>query len=106
MIRFGRKCGFTLVELLVYMALLSIIVLVAGRAFSDSTKFRVRTQNMLRATQEAENVAMLFKSDVSQMGAKRSVNSGTPASGTAGDNFSNVYGDVFIDPDNSDSSSF
>lgn len=106
MIRFGRKSGFTLVELLVYMALLSIIVLVAGRAFSDSTKFRVRTQNMLRATQEAENVAMLFKSDVSQMGAKRSVNSGTPASGTAGDNFSNVYGDVFIDPDHSDSSSF
>ena len=106
MIRFGRKSGFTLVELLVYMALLSVIVLVAGRAFTDSTKFRVRTQNMLRATQEAENVAMLFKSDVSQMGAKRSVNSGTPASGTAGDNFSNVYGDVFIDPDNSDSSSF
>ena len=66
------KSGFTLMELLVYMMIVGIIVIVAGQAFSNSTKFRVRTQNMLKATQDAENVATLFKSDVSQMGAKSS----------------------------------
>ena len=67
------KKGFTLMELLVYMAIVGIIVVVAGQAFSNSTKFRVRTQNMLKATQEAENAATLFKADVSQMGAKSSL---------------------------------
>jgi prepilin-type N-terminal cleavage/methylation domain-containing protein len=69
------KKGFTLMELLVYMAIVGIIVLIAGQAFSDSTKFRVRSQNMLKATQEAENVASLFKADVSQMGAKSTLTS-------------------------------
>ncbi|MBP5247421.1 MAG: type II secretion system protein [Fibrobacter sp.] len=67
-----KKNGFTLMELVVYMAMIGIVVLVAGQAFSDSTKFRVRTQNMLRASEEAENVAALFKDDVAQMGAKMS----------------------------------
>ncbi len=67
-----KKSGFTLMELVVYMAMIGIVVLVAGQAFSDSTKFRVRTQNMLRASEEAENVATLFKDDVAQMGAKMS----------------------------------
>ena len=69
------KKGFTLMELLVYMMIVGIIVVVAGQAFSNSTKFRVRTQNMLRATQTAENVASLFKEDVAQMGAKSSKDS-------------------------------
>jgi len=67
-----KKSGFTLMELVVYMAMIGIVVLVAGQAFSDSTKFRVRTQNMLRASEEAENIATLFKDDVAQMGAKTS----------------------------------
>lgn len=67
-----KKSGFTLMELVVYMAMIGIVVLVAGQAFSDSTKFRVRTQNMLRASEEAENAANLFKDDVAQMGAKAS----------------------------------
>ena len=66
----GSRNGFTLMELLVYMMIVGIIVIVAGQAFSNSTKFRVRTQNMLRATQTAEGVASLFKEDVAQMGAK------------------------------------
>ena len=66
------KKGFTLMELMVYMAIVGIIVVVAGQAFSNSTRFRVRTQNMLKATQEVENVASSFKADVSQMGAKSS----------------------------------
>ena len=51
-----RKSGFTLMELMVYIAILSIVVLIAGQAFTDSTRFRIRTQNMLKATQVAENV--------------------------------------------------
>ena len=37
-----NKKGFTLIELVVYMAMIGIVVLIAGQAFSDSTKFRVR----------------------------------------------------------------
>ena len=66
------KSGFTLMELLVYMAIVGIIVVIAGEAFSNSTKFRVRTDNMIKSTQEAENVGMLFKADVEQMGTKSS----------------------------------
>lgn len=102
-----RKNGFTLMELMVYMAILGIIVIVAGRAFTDSTKFRVRTQNILRATQEVENVATLFKADVAQMGAKSSKEAGEAAGGSAfGDNFSAIYENVYMDMANNDSSSF
>jgi prepilin-type N-terminal cleavage/methylation domain-containing protein len=66
----SRKAGFTLVELLVYMAILGVVVLVAGQALTDSTKIRVRTQNMLASSQNAENVASLLKDDIAQMGAK------------------------------------
>jgi prepilin-type N-terminal cleavage/methylation domain-containing protein len=77
----GSRNGFTLMELLVYMMIVGIIVVIAGHAFSNSTKFRVRTQNMLKATQEAENVATLFKADVSQMGAKTSLEGGASENG-------------------------
>ena len=66
----NAKSGFTLMELIVYMGIVGIVVVIAGQAFSNSTKFRIRTDNMIKATQEAENVAMLFKTDVEQMGAK------------------------------------
>ena len=106
------KKGFTLMELLVYMAIVGIIVVVAGQAFTNSTKFRVRTQNMLDAAQVAENAAMNFKADVSQMGAKSSREQGDAVGGASyGDLFSEVYKDVYMDPDNPtvtsrDSSSF
>lgn len=107
-----KKSGFTLMELLVYMAIVGIVVVIAGQAFSNSTKFRVRTDNMIRATQEAENVAMLFKEDVAQMGAKSSQEYGDADGGpTFGVKFSEVNGRVYMDPDNidedkKDSSSF
>lgn len=100
-----KKSGFTLMELVVYMAIVGIVVLVAGQAFSNSTKFRVRTQNMLKATAEAENVANLFKDDVSQMGAKSSKEAGVAESGESyGDKFSEVNEKVYMDPKNSDDS--
>lgn len=67
-----KKDGFTLMELLVYMAIVGIVVVVAGEAFSNATRFRVRTDNMIKASQEVGNVAMLFKEDVAQMGVKSS----------------------------------
>ena len=97
------KKGFTLMELVVYMAIVGIVVLVAGQAFSNSTKFRVRTQNMLKSTAEAENVANLFKADVSQMGAKSSKEAGNADGGESyGDKFSEVNENVYMDPNNSD----
>lgn len=70
-----NKRGFTLMELLVYMAIVGVIVIVAGQAFSDSTKMRIRTQSMIQANQVAENVGALIKSDISQMGAKSAYDS-------------------------------
>ena len=81
----SRKSGFTLMELLVYIAIVGIVVIVAGQAFSNSTKMRVRTQSMLKASEVAENVATLFRADVAQTGAKSSVETGGV---TGGDNFS------------------
>ena len=97
------KSGFTLMELLVYMAIVGIIVVIAGEAFSNSTKFRIRTDNMIRATQEAENVAMLFKEDAAQLGAKSSRELGDAALGAGyGNQFSAVNPNVYMDPNNLD----
>ena len=59
-----RREGFTLIELMVYIAIVGIVVIVAGQAYSNSTKMRVRTQSMIKASEVAENVATLFKQDV------------------------------------------
>lgn len=94
-----RKAGFTLIELLVYIAIVGIVVIVAGQAFSNSTKMRMRTQSMLKASEVAENVAALFKADIAQTGAKSSMEAG---GATGGDNFSAVNDSVYMDPGNAD----
>ena len=99
-------------ELLVYMAIVGIVVVIAGEAFSNSTKFRIRTDNMIKATQEAENVGMLFKDDVAQLGAKSSREAGDADAGASfGVKFSDVNSHIYMDPENvdeekKDSSSF
>lgn len=65
-----NKRGFTLMELMVYIAIVGIVVLVAGQAFTDSSKFRVRSQNMIKASELANNLATIIREDVEQMGAK------------------------------------
>lgn len=99
-----KKNGFTLMELMVYIAILGVIVLVAGQAFSNSTKFRIRTQNMLKANEVAESVATMFVDDVSQTGAKSYKTAGDVSTPDKFD-FSSL---VYMDPDGSvpDSSSF
>lgn len=99
----NRK-GFTLMELMVYIAILGIVVLVAGRAFSDSTKFRVRTQNMLKATDVSDRVASMISDDIAQMGAKTYKSAGDHDNP---DKFSSAS-EVFMAPNDGDpdSSSF
>lgn len=64
------KSGFTLMELLVYIGLMGLIVVIAGRAFSNSTKFRIRTEGMLKGNSEAREVSAILREDLNQMGAK------------------------------------
>lgn len=99
-------------ELMVYIALLGGIVLIAGQAFSDGTKMRIRTQSMLQANQTAGNVAAIIKQDIAQLGAKSSKEVFDPLNPTLIDNFSMAHEhDVYMDPDNAidaqkDSSSY
>ncbi len=90
-----KRAGFTLMELMVYIAIVGIVVIVAGQAFSNSTKMRVRTQSMLKASEVAENVAAVFKQDVAQTGAKSSMEAGTT---DEGNNFGSVHTSVYMDP--------
>ncbi len=92
--------GFTLMELVVYIAIMGIIVIVAGQAFSNSTKFRVRNQSMIEANEVAGNIAALIRDDIAQMGAKSSkeVRSSTP------DSFY-VASEVYMNPASSTSTS-
>jgi type II secretory pathway pseudopilin PulG len=102
-----KKAGFTLMELMVYIALLGGIVLIAGQAFSDSTKMRVRTQNMLQASEVAESVANLIKADVAQTGAKSSMEDEVSGLGAQyGNKFSGIDMDMYMNPGEGDSSSF
>lgn len=99
------KKGFTLIELLVYISLLGIIILIAGRVFTDSTSFRVRTQSMLKATEEATQVSVLIQEDIASMGAK------SWKTGAAAVDSFQIETLVYMDPDNAtktlrDSSSY
>ncbi len=97
-----KKNGFTLMELVVYMAIVGIVVLIAGQAFSDSTKFRVRSQNILKAQQIAGNLKAAISFDIYNTGAKSS----KETQGTA--NKDDFYFDdlVYMDKDGGDLSSY
>ena len=97
-----KKSGFTLVELMVYIGIVGVVVIVAGQAFSNSTKMRVRTESMIKANATVEEAGMLIQEDVAQMGAKSAKESGE---GSASDVFfkSNM---VYMDAEKGDSSSF
>lgn len=101
-----KKNGFTLMELLVYMAIVGIVVVIAGQVFSDSTKMRIRTQSMLSANAVASDVATLISEDVAQTGAKSS----KEISATSSDEFK-ISDSIYINPNASsvelkDSSSY
>ena len=100
--------GFTLMELMVYIAIMGIIVIVAGQAFSDSTRMRVRTQSMIRANDAAGSVGMLLKDDIAQMGAKSSKETAGSESNDSFDKYDSVFMKVGTDVAEAekDSSSF
>ena len=77
---------------------MGFIIVVAGRAFSDATGMRLRSQNMLNSAEEAGRVSAILKEDISQMGAK-SWEEGS------GDNFEMVE-EVYNNPANKDYSSY
>ena len=99
-----NKSGFTLMELMVYIAILGVIVVVAGKAYSNSTKFRIRTQNMIKANEVAEAIATMFVDDVAQTGAKSYKTAGSASTPDKFEQSPLVY----MDPNGSvpDSSSF
>lgn len=67
-----KKSGFTLMELMVYIAILGVVVIIAGQAFSNSTKIRVRTESMVKVNEEAGRIGAIIQDDIAQMGAKSS----------------------------------
>lgn len=91
----NSKAGFTLIELIVYSGLIGVIVVIAGQAFSNSTKFRIRTENMIRSTSTANSLSTLLSEDLAQMGSKTAL----------GDGAYHFFNEAYNDPD-SDSSSY
>lgn len=100
-VRDSNRFGFTLMELMVYIAIVGIVVLVAGQAYSNSTRMRVRTESMLKASEIAEKLGLVLKEDIAQMGAKSSMESAGGVND--GDQFE-VRSKVYIS--DSDSSSY
>lgn len=92
------KSGFTLMELMVYCGLIGIVVLVAGQAYSDSAKFRVRSEAMTKSSAEANAAATLLQDDLMQMGAKSAFNDYVTAQ--------NHAAQVYLNPTANDHSSF
>ncbi|WP_407445239.1 type II secretion system protein J [Fibrobacter sp.] len=112
----GSRAGFTLMELIVYIAIAGIVAVLAGQAFSDSTKMRVRTESMIEANEASGEVAQLMRRDLSFIGAKNAKNVAGAAAGVAGaagaagaggdnDAFTS-YSEVYMDPEGGDSSSY
>jgi len=82
-----RKQGFTLVELLVYIVIAALVVGVAGRAFLDATRQRVRTTQLLESTMGSGDVITYMEEDMRRVGAKAYM---TPFSSTTSTSSSSV----------------
>jgi prepilin-type N-terminal cleavage/methylation domain-containing protein len=88
--------GFTLVELLVYISLLSVIVLIAGQGYVDSIRFKKTTEGKIAAFAGTAEVSSYFEDDLAVLGAK-AYQAGAVAS---------IVSVVYIDAGGGDSSSF
>lgn len=107
-----RTQGFTLMELLVYIVLATIIVGLAGQVFYDATVARMRTTKMLEASVGTGDVITYLQEDLRRIGAKTIMESGvsssTAASSGAAAPGMTVLAPVYWDPTGAlkDSSSF
>jgi len=108
------KRAFTLIELLVYMALLGFVIVVAGRVFSDSTIMRVRSQSMVKTSEEVGKVSSLLREDISQMGVKAWGQSNSSAITSSSSGYTPYYvynvgennANIYWDKNNGDVSSY
>ena len=66
--------GFTLIELLVYIALLSVIVVIAGNAYMVSVRFSYTTTGKMNTTVGINEVMGYLEDDMSLLGAKAQQN--------------------------------
>lgn len=64
------QAGFTLVELLVYIALASIVILMAGTVFVDSIRFRANTTRKMQTYSGTAQVVQDVEVDWQQVGVK------------------------------------
>lgn len=73
----SAKKGFTLVELLVYVLISSIVILISGRIWWDSTRQSYDTRGLLNASSDIDEVFLYLNEDLSRTGAKVSMTSGS-----------------------------
>lgn len=106
-----NRRGFTLIELLVYIVIATIIVGIAGQAFLDATKLRIRTTRLLETSMGTGDIMGYLEEDVRRMGLKASmppttaISSGASSSSAVGLSYaSGVYWNT--SSSSQDSSSF
>lgn len=87
--------GFTLLELLVYIAISSIVVVIAGQVWIEFTKSSKRTSDRMDAYQDMEQALFYLDEDISRAGSK---------SNSRGQGMQMVT-DVLMDASSQDSSS-
>jgi len=104
------KQGFTLIELLVTIVISAIVVGIAGQAFLDATRLRIRTATLLESTTGTADVISYLEEDTRRIGAKAYM---IPVSSVAAGSSSSSagltkLGAIYIDPTaaSPDSSSF
>lgn len=74
------RAGFTLVELLVYIVLASIVVMIAGRTYVDSVRFRIATMNKLQSYSGVNEISQILQEDLMRLGLKGAKTAGNPTS--------------------------
>lgn len=71
------KQGFTLVELLVYIVLISVIVLIVGNMYKESVSFKVDTDRKLSTYANSSEVLNAMSLDLQKIGLKGELDSAT-----------------------------
>lgn len=68
-----------MVELLVYIVLASIVVMIAGRTYVDSVRFRIATLNKLQAYSGVNEISQILQEDFVRIGLKGTKTTDNPS---------------------------